>query len=155
MKKSLILLLILFISADYFAQSNQLLTAHGSLRGGQLDLAKVAVDEAITKSGLKEQAITWTLRGQIYQAIYSSKIEKYRKLDADPLSKSLFAYEKSQKLGGDFDGTKDSLRVLSYQFINKGVNEYKMQSTIWELCIITKPRMVKTGLQVLQRHYHI
>jgi Tfp pilus assembly protein PilF len=83
------------------AQSNQVLNMHNYLKNKEYDKAKAAADAAAAHESTKNTAKMWSLRGQVYQAIYEDKKPEVRNLDAEAEEKSLEAFINCLKLDKD------------------------------------------------------
>jgi tetratricopeptide (TPR) repeat protein len=70
MKKIILSLVLVAISFAGFAQKNPLKRAEKELNGGQLDLAKASIEEAMTHEKSKDEQSLWLVRGNIYRAMF-------------------------------------------------------------------------------------
>lgn len=119
MKKTIILLTLVFIAGLTYAQKGKVATASTLLEQGNIDKALETIEQAVdpnnSKSGKSiDWAKTWIVRGQIYQAIYESKDKNVKGLSQDPLTEALNSYTKAADLDKkDQKFTKD----LKFQFI--------------------------------------
>lgn len=100
-----ILLLIIFLISitNLFAQKGKVTSALGNKEAGKLDKAITAIEEAIDANNPKTESSinwprTWEVRGEIYQAVFQSKDENYKKLHADPLAEAFKSYLKAIEL---------------------------------------------------------
>lgn len=100
-----ILLLIIFLISitNLFAQKGKVTSALGNKEAGKLDKAIAAIEEAIDATNPKTESSinwprTWEVRGEIYQAVFQSKDENYKKLHDDPLAEAFNSYLKAIEL---------------------------------------------------------
>ena len=117
----------LMISVTVFGQKSKRTSANNYLQYGELDNAKEAIDPTITNEKTMNEAKTWFFRGQIYQAIYETKDEKYKALHDNPLQVALESFLKCLELD---DKNYHTDMVLQYidiegkQFVNEGILAY-------------------------------
>lgn len=124
--KVLLVIILLFTISGTFAQKGKVNIALDLKDEGKLDNALTTIEEAIDANNPKTESSinwprTWEVRGEIFQAIFQSKDENYRKLSADPLSEAFKSYQ----------------RVLELDTKNKFSNsiKIKMQLLIQDLSI--------------------
>ena len=103
MKRTTILFVLLFAVTSVFAQKGKVTSAQSYKDAGNLDKAVAAIEETIDANNPKtENSInwpgTWEARGDIYQAIFRSKDENYKKLNNDPLTVAFESYRKALAL---------------------------------------------------------
>jgi tetratricopeptide (TPR) repeat protein len=103
MKKTIILLALIFVASFTFAQKGKVTSASTFKESGKLDKALETSNLTVNPDNEKaEKSIpwprTWEVRGEIFQAIFQSKDENYKKLDSDPLTKALASYKKAIEL---------------------------------------------------------
>ena len=96
MKKTTLIISLLFVYIVINAQPNKRVSAFNYLKYDELDKAKEAIDDACKHEKTISDPKTWWYAGQIYQGIHVNK--KFKSLDADALSKSLEAYKKAMVL---------------------------------------------------------
>ncbi|OFX43585.1 MAG: hypothetical protein A2046_01535 [Bacteroidetes bacterium GWA2_30_7] len=96
MKKTTLIISLLFVSLVFNAQPNKRVSAYNYLKYNELDKAKEAIDAACKHEATISDPKTWYYAGQIYQGIYVNK--NFKSLDADALTKSLDAYKKAMAL---------------------------------------------------------
>ncbi len=97
----------------------------------QLDKAKEAIDLACGHEKTQNNAKTWYVRGQVYQAIAQTQDEKFKTLSENPAQEALDAYLKALNLDVKKQVTKEinnQLKLMGLVFINKGI-EYFNAST--------------------------
>lgn len=91
--------LILFFALSFTftanSQTSKRTSALNYLKYGELDKALNAINSAINHPKTKEDPRTWWYRGQIYQAIHTSKEKEYHNLDLDAADKSFESYKKA------------------------------------------------------------
>lgn len=103
MKRTTILFALLFAFTCSFAQKGKVTSALSFKETGKLDKAVGAIEEAIDASNPKTESSitwprTWEVRGEIYQAVFQSKDENYKKLNNDPLTVAFDSYLKAISL---------------------------------------------------------
>ncbi len=102
--RTLSLLIIFLLSVTtLFAQKGKVTSALGNKEAGKLDKALAAIEEAIDATNPKTESSinwprTWEVRGEIYQSVFQSKDENYKKLHADPLAEAFKSYQKAIEL---------------------------------------------------------
>jgi len=127
MKKTIILLALVLSFSGAFAQKGKVTSAQNFKDTGKLDKAVEAITEATDASNPKaEKSVpwpkTWEVKGEVYQAIFSS--EEYKKLSDDPLTVALESYKKALELdeGNKFDkSVKIKLTLLTNDLTNQAV----------------------------------
>ena len=92
-KLSFIIALLLCVNIS-FAQKGKVTSAVSFFTQGKLDKAKELIDEAIGHETCVNWAKAYMVRGQIYQAIFETQDENYKKLSKDPLSVAWDSYQK-------------------------------------------------------------
>lgn len=120
-----VLVVSLFISAS--GQRAKVVSAFQYLKYGELDKAKVAIDEATVHEKSVGLAKTWYYRAKIYHAIFESKDPAVNALDSNALDIAYVAYLRSDSLdekGQYKDEMNKRLEIAATQFVNKGVKEY-------------------------------
>jgi len=103
MKRTTILFALLFAVTCVFAQKGKVTSALSYKETGKLDKAVEAIEETIDANNPKTESSiswprTWEVRGEIYQAVFQSKDENYKKLSSDPLTIALDSYLKALQL---------------------------------------------------------
>jgi len=130
MKKTLILLAMVFMILTVRGQKLNVQSAYSSYSKGYLDKALKYIEPAITDPTTKDWSKTWMYRGDIYLGIQLSKDDKYSKLDSNALQKAYDSYQKAIELDTKkefFEGMKLNLYVCGEQFYNQGVKLYSTQ----------------------------
>lgn len=126
-KKTTLFTAALLVSVAVFGQKSKRTSANNYLQYGELDNALEAIEPTITHEKTMNEAKTWFFRGQIYQAIYEAKDEKYKALHANPLKVAVESFMKAKELDQK-DYYKDQLvrylDVQGRQFINEGIVRY-------------------------------
>ncbi|MEI6854349.1 MAG: tetratricopeptide repeat protein, partial [Bacteroidota bacterium] len=119
------------ITALTFAQTTKVVSAFNYLRNGQLEKAKLNIDEATANDQTKGQAKTWFYRGNIYLSIYLTKEPKYKALDTNALQVSYDAYQKAVELDPQISNENlmppspmMGLYIIGEQYYNQGVDLY-------------------------------
>lgn len=103
MKRTTILFVLLIASVFVFAQKGKVTTALSYKETGKLDKAVEAIEETVDANNPKSESSitwprTWEVRGEIYQAVFQSKDENYKKLNNDPLTVAFDSYMKALQL---------------------------------------------------------
>lgn len=134
MKKTIILLSLLFAFSATFAQKGKVTSAENLKDAGKIQEALEAINEALDPSNEKavKKSIpwpkTWEVRGAIYQAIAQSKDPKVKSLSEDPLSEALESYKKALELdtkGRNSNSVKIQLTLLTNDLTNQGVKAFQ------------------------------
>lgn len=115
MKRTTILFALLFAVTCVFAQKGKVTSALSYKETGKLDKAVEAIEETIDANNPKTESSiswprTWEVRGEIYQAVFQSKDENYKKLNADPLTVAYDSYLKALQLD-DKDRFGKSIKI--------------------------------------------
>jgi tetratricopeptide (TPR) repeat protein len=115
MKRTTILFVLLFAVTGVFAQKGKVTSASSFKETGKLDKAVSTIEEAIDASNPKTESSvtwprTWEVRGEIYQAVFQSKDENYKKLSNDPLTVAYDSYLKALALD-DKDKFSKSIKI--------------------------------------------
>ncbi|MBA4411347.1 MAG: hypothetical protein C0397_18250 [Odoribacter sp.] len=115
MKRTTILFALLFAVTCVFAQKGKVTSALSFKETGKLDKAVEAIEETIDANNPKTESSitwprTWEVRGEIYQAVFQSKDENYKKLSSDPLTIALDSYLKAIQLD-DKDRFSKSVKI--------------------------------------------
>lgn len=128
MKRTGLILLLVFAVSVLFAQRAARTTAYNYLKDGKLAKAKENIDKACSEnSNVNDDAKTWFYKGNIYYEIAISDNEEYQKLSENPLEVAFEAYKKAMELD-----EKDRLYANLFQnfsfvggaYYNKGVQEF-------------------------------
>lgn len=129
MKRTTFLFVLLFAATCVFAQKGKVTIAKSYNEEGILDKAYAAIEEAIDASNPKTESSinwpgTWEARGEIYQAIFKSKDENYKKLSNDPLTVAYDSYIKALALDEKdrfSKSVKMKLSLLIYDLTSQAV----------------------------------
>lgn len=132
MKRTTILLVLLFAITSVFAQKGKVTSAKSLKEAGNLDKAVATIEEAVDPSNPKSEssinwAGTWEARGEIYQALYKSKDENHKKLSDDPLTVAYDSYMKALSLDEKnkfTNSVKIKLTLLISDLTNQAVNAF-------------------------------
>lgn len=132
MKKTIILLALVFAFSGAFAQKGKVTSAQNFKDTGKLDKALEAIEEAVDPSNPKaEKSLpwpkTWEVRGEVYQAIATSQDANFKALSDDPLTVALESYKKALELDekNKFGkSVKIKLTLLANDLTNQAVNQY-------------------------------
>jgi len=127
MKRTTILFVLLFAVISVFAQKGKVTSASSYKEAGKLDKAVAAIDETIDASNPKTEGSitwprTWEVRGEIYQAIFQTKDENYKKLSEDPLTVAFDSYMKALSLD-DKDRFSKSVKIKLTLLISDLTNQ--------------------------------
>jgi tetratricopeptide (TPR) repeat protein len=103
MKRTTILFALLIAITGAFAQKGKVTSALSYKGAGKLDKAVEAIEETINASNPKSEGSiswprTWEVRGEIYQAVFQTKDENFKKLNNDPLTVAYDSYFKALEL---------------------------------------------------------
>lgn len=112
-KLTFIIALLLCVNVS-FAQMGKVTSAVSFYTQGKLDKAKELIDEAIGHEKCVNNPKAHFVRGQIYQGIFESQDENYKKLSKDPLP---IVWESFQKVI-QLDDKKKFEKDLKAQFAN-------------------------------------
>ncbi len=137
MKKSALFVLAVLFTGITFSQNTKVVSAYNYLRNGQLDKAKLNIDEACANEQTKGQAKTWYYCGNIYLSIALTTEAKYKSLDSNAIQIAYDSYQKAIQIDPEISNEglnpsspKMGLFYLGDQFYNKGVDLfYKKQYT--------------------------
>jgi len=115
MKRTTILIVLLFAVTCVFAQKGKVTSAKSYKDAGNLEKAVTTINEAVDATNPKTEGSinwsgTWETRGEIYQALYKSKDENIKKLSDDPLTVAYDSYLKALALD-DKDKFTKSVRI--------------------------------------------
>jgi len=99
----MLLFIFLFTTINTIAQKGKVTGALSNKEAGKLDKAIAVIEEAIDATNPKTESSinwprTWEVRGEIYQAVFQSKDENYKKLHANPLAEAFKSYQKAIEL---------------------------------------------------------
>lgn len=132
MKRTFFLFALILTVSVAFAQKGKVTSAETLKDAGKLDKAFETIESTIDPSNEKSEKTinwpkTWEVRGEIYQAIYKTKDENFKKLATNPLSVVLESYEKALKLdekGHNANAIKIKLTLLVSDFTNQAVTAF-------------------------------
>jgi tetratricopeptide (TPR) repeat protein len=136
MKRTTILFVLLFAVTCAFAQKGKVTSALSYKEAGKLDKAVEAIEETIDASNPKTESSvtwprTWEVRGEIYQAIFQTKAEDFKKLSNDPLTVAYDSYFKAVQLDdkGKFSKSiKIKLTLLISDLTNQAVKAFNEET---------------------------
>lgn len=136
MKRSFLLLAFAFAFSGAFAQKSLVNSASSLKEQGKLDKALEAINQAIDPANPKaEKTVNWPrsyeVKGEIYQAIYASKDDNMKKLEANPLGKAFDAYMKALELDKDNDygkGIKIKLQLLTNDLTQSAIGAFSKEN---------------------------
>ncbi len=137
MKRLALCLIAVFSTALTFSQTTKVVSAFNYLRNGQLEKAKLNIDEATLNDQTKSQAKTWFYRGNIYLSIYLTKEPKYKALDSNALQTSYDAYQKAIEIDNQISNESlmppspmMGLYIIGEQYYNQGVDLYNKKDYV-------------------------
>ncbi|HKJ79373.1 MAG TPA: tetratricopeptide repeat protein [Prolixibacteraceae bacterium] len=127
MKKTSILLVLVFAVFAAFAQKGKVSSAQNLKDSGELKEAletiEMTIDPANEKSGKTiDWPRTWEVRGEIYQAIFQSDDTSVKSLVDDPLTKALESYKKALELD-EKDKFSKNIKIKLTLLINDLTNQ--------------------------------
>ncbi|MBC8003925.1 MAG: tetratricopeptide repeat protein [Verrucomicrobia bacterium] len=136
MKRTTILLVLLFAISGAFAQKGKVTSAKSYKEAGNLEKAVATIEEAIDPSNPKAESSinwpgTWEARGEIYQAVFKSKDENHKKLSNDPLTVAFDSYMKAIELDAknkSSKGVKIKLTLLISDLQNQAVAAFNEEN---------------------------
>ncbi len=126
MKKTTLILVLIFSIALSYAQPTKLTSAWNYLKYGEIENAKEAIDPCTTHPKTMYKQKTWLFYGQIYHAINDScmynKSEKFCNLAPDALNKAYNGYMKAWVLNFknpeyrklNLDDSTDNAKFFTY-----------------------------------------
>lgn len=126
MKRSVILLTLVFLTSLTFAQKRKVSSAESLKEAGKLDEALETIELTVDPDQDKSDKTlpwpkTWLVRGDIFQAIFKSNDENYSKLSDDPLKEALKSYQKADEL--DEKGRYDKDLKIKYTFLQPDLTD--------------------------------
>ncbi|MDP4185882.1 MAG: tetratricopeptide repeat protein [Bacteroidota bacterium] len=135
MKRTFLFLALAFAVTGAFAQKGLVSTAQSLKESGKLDKALAAINEAIDPANPKaEKTVNWPrsyeVKGEIYQAMYSSKDENMKKLDPNPLAQAFDAYMKALELDKDNNYSKSvkiKIQLLTNDLTQQAVGAFEKE----------------------------
>lgn len=148
-KKSFIAAIaILMLVTSGVAQKSAINRARSSMDAQQFSDAKEAIDEATKHEDTKNMAITWFVRGQVYQYINRDLLGKqHLDLDSNALTKSYKAYIKAIELG-----EKEMAEKAAKKKRNKEPKPYRDKETIIDnLSDFVSPEFKRAGVDYYQK----
>lgn len=135
MKRTVFLLAFVFVAFGAFAQKGKVTSAQNLKESGKLDKALETIEACIDPSNSKaEKTIswpkTWEVRGEVFQAIFQTKDENFKKLSDDPLTTAYESYLKAIELdesGKSSKGLKIKLTLLTNDLTNQAVEAFQAE----------------------------
>jgi Tfp pilus assembly protein PilF len=122
--KSILSIIMICATLLVSAQNNQVQNASNYLRNKEYDKAKASADAAAVHDATKNSAKLWMYRGQIYEAIYESKLPEVNKLDDMAQEKAVESYVTCLKLDKD-NIYKDQMK--GYLVVSSAALDYKVK----------------------------
>jgi tetratricopeptide (TPR) repeat protein len=136
MKRTTILFVLLFAVACVFAQKGKVTSALTYKDTGTLDKAVELIEETVDPNNPKSEGSigwpnTWEARGEIFQAVFRSKDENYKKLSNDPLTIAFESYLKALELDEKdriSKSVKIKLTLLVADLTNQAVEAFNVEN---------------------------
>lgn len=132
MRKITLMLAFLFIAGAVGAQSRNVNNAFLHLRKGNIEKAKVAIDEASEDESTKNDAKTWFYKGDIYLSIAANSDPEINALDNDALNKAYEYFQKSISLDKEVSNEmlnvsnpRDGIKIIAVEWSRKGQLAFK------------------------------
>jgi len=133
MKRTIFLLAFVFMVSGVFAQKGKVTSAQNLKDTGKLDKAVETIESTIDPANPKSSKTipwpkTWEVRGEIYQAIFQTEDENFKKLSDDPLTVAFDSYKKAleldekNKIGKSI---KIKLTLLTNDLTNQAVEAFQ------------------------------
>lgn len=140
MKKLSIMMILLFCAISMYAQKGKVTQATSYLTSGKLDQAKKLIDEAMKHEACAAFDKGYFEKGRIYQAIFESPLQEYKKLDPNALNVAWEAYQKvieldvkqkyPKKLKTQYDNLIIDFTNLAVDYYNQ--DDFKSALTAFE-----------------------
>jgi len=126
MKRSVILLTLVFLTSLTFAQKRKVTSAESLKEAGKLDEALETIESAVDPDQDKSDKTlpwpkTWLVRGDIFHEIYKTDDENFKKLSDDPLTEALRSYKKANEL--DDKGRYDKELKIKFTFLQPDLTD--------------------------------
>lgn len=131
MRKVSFIMFLLFCATLTYAQKGKVTQATSYFTSGKLDQAKKLIDEAITHESCVNWDKAYFTKGQIYQAIFESPLQDYKKLDPNALDVAWEAFNKVVQLDEKQKYTKKlevQYKNLIVDYTNKAVEYYNAEN---------------------------
>ncbi len=128
-KFALIMVLVASITMA-FGQKSVRQSASNFLKDGKLDKAMEAINACILDPSTASDAKAWFLRGNIYLEISNTKDDKFKALEANPLTIALESYKKAIEYDSKKEYFEDIFAKLNWQrnnYYNAGVEAYNQR----------------------------
>lgn len=126
MRKLSFIMILLFCATFTYAQKGKVAQATSYFTSGKLDQAKKLIDEAMKHEACLNYDKGYFTKGQIYQAIFESPLDEYKKLDPNALDVAWEAYQKVLEL----DVKKKYEKKLQTQY-NNMIVDYTNQAVVY------------------------
>ncbi|MCK4677447.1 MAG: tetratricopeptide repeat protein [Bacteroidales bacterium] len=124
MKKVAIFLVVVMSVTLTFGQSAKVQSAYNYLKNGKLDKAKENIDLAAQHEKTIGKAKTWFYLGNIYQELYASEDEEYKKLADNALDIAYDGYKKALEL----DQKDEFKEKIQFNLLNNIAIQYYHQA---------------------------
>ena len=141
------LLVLLTVQTVAFGQNKNVRKAGNALEKGELAEAKSLIDPALNDEQTKDEADTWLLYGQIYQAIGDDSTGSVQA--EQPYQEAMKGYSKAMALTDEGDSEYDMATQMTEQLwansVNKGAKlysdkDYKNAITYFDVAKMAKPQ---------------
>ena len=126
MKKITLMFAILFIAGIVSAQRN-VNNAFNYLRKGNIEKAKLAIDEASEDENSNKQANTWFYKGDIYLAIAANPDPEIMALDTDAIDKAYEYFQKAIAINKEVSNDMlsvsnpfDGIKIIAVEWSRRG-----------------------------------
>ncbi len=149
-KLSLFFTLSIVFAISSFAQTNKRASVKNYIQYGDIDKAKDKIEQVVVHEKTKQDPLSWFYRARVYHAIYNidsykkadrrceadGKVAEYRKLDPNPLPKSIESYEKALLFSvkgidyNKFDLNKHKDRFEFIKLLQQPSTRYNDQQTL-------------------------
>ena len=134
MKKVAIFLVVVMSVTLTFGQSAKVQSAYNYLKNGKLGKAKENIDLATQHDKTMNKAKTWFYLGNIYQELYASEDEEYKKLANDALDIAYDGYKKALELD-EKDEFKEKIQFnllnnIAIQYYHQALSYYEADEFI-------------------------
>ncbi len=124
MKKVVFLLVVVMSVTLTFGQSAKVQSAYNYFKNGKLDKAKENIDLAAQHEKTMNKAKTWFYLGNIYQELYASEDEDYKKLADNALDIAYDGYKKALEL----DEKDEYKEKIQFNLLNNIAIQYYHQA---------------------------
>lgn len=135
MKKLFIIIAVMALSTEMFAQSTKINNAFQDYRRGRIARALEAIEEAAVHPDTKDQARTWFYRGNIFLTIALSDKADVSSLSNKAIDEAYDSFQKAIALDKDVSNNmvspstpSEGVQMLSIPYYNRGIQKYNTQN---------------------------